>query len=67
MTNNQRLLAKKFRLKQYISYPSNFFSDFIYLNQEPLLLNLVRSLLEAELQLALERPSPELIILPSRN
>lgn len=38
-----------------------------YLSQEPLPLSLVRSLSEAELQLALERPSPELIISPNRN
>ncbi|MFB2893834.1 alpha/beta hydrolase [Aerosakkonemataceae cyanobacterium BLCC-F50] len=38
-----------------------------YLSQEPLPLSLVRSLSEAELQLALDRPSPELIISPNRN
>jgi len=38
-----------------------------YLSREPLPLSLVRSLTEAELQLALKRPSPELIISPNRN
>jgi len=37
------------------------------LSREPLALSLVRSLSEAELKLALERPSPETIISPRRN
>ncbi|WP_413281050.1 alpha/beta hydrolase [Floridanema evergladense] len=37
------------------------------LSQEPLPLSLVRSLTETELQLALDRPSPALIISPNRD
>ncbi|MFB2938891.1 alpha/beta hydrolase [Aerosakkonemataceae cyanobacterium BLCC-F154] len=38
-----------------------------YLSQEPLSLGLVRSLTEAELQLALERPSPATVISPNKR
>lgn len=38
-----------------------------YLSQEPLPLSLVRSLSEAELQLALERPSPVTVISPNKR
>ncbi|MGA9378438.1 MAG: hypothetical protein WBV73_06675, partial [Phormidium sp.] len=38
-----------------------------YLSQEPLPLSLVRSLSEAELQLALERPSPATVISPNKR
>ncbi|HEY9299774.1 MAG TPA: hypothetical protein VIQ31_26120, partial [Phormidium sp.] len=42
-------------------------SYITYLSREPLPLSLVRSLSEAELKLALERPSPETVISPKRN
>jgi predicted dienelactone hydrolase len=55
-------LANQSEYQAYLS-PSYITS----LSREPLPLSLVRSLSEAELKLALERPSPELIISPSRN
>ncbi|MBE9223975.1 alpha/beta hydrolase [Phormidium sp. LEGE 05292] len=58
----------KFYVADQREYQAYLTPSYIgYLSQEPLPLSLVRSLTEAELKLALERPSPETVISPTKR
>lgn len=58
----------KFYVAEQSEYQAYLTPSYIkYLSQEPLPLSLVRSLTEAELKLALERPSPETVISPNKR